>query len=248
MDVRHTEGDCSTATEPILRLEEVHQRYGSSHILRGVSIAIPTNKLTVILGANGVGKTTLMKAIMGVVPLADGSILFRGQAIERLAAYQRVRLGIGYVPQGREIFPRLTVAENLLIGTQNARWAGQDVDKVYALFPVLAQMAQRRGGDLSGGQQQQLSIGRALMGRPQLLILDEPTEGIQPNVIHMIGDTLRHLVDQEGLTVLLVEQYLEFAKALADQFFVLRKGLVIGQGDRNALQSASLAADMLSGH
>lgn len=248
MDDKRNEGDSRLAAGPILRLENVHQRYGSSHILRGLSIAIPSRKLTVILGANGVGKTTLMKAIVGVVPITEGSIVFREQSIERLPAYQRVRLGIGYVPQGREIFPRLTVAENLLIGTQNAGLARQDIDKVYTLFPVLSQMAQRRGGDLSGGQQQQLAIGRALMGRPELLILDEPTEGIQPNVIQMIGETLRHLVERESLTVLLVEQYLEFAKALADTFFVLRKGQVVSQGDRHALQSASLAADMLAGH
>ena len=234
--------------ETILHVDAVDQCYGSSQILRELSMKVPTGKLTVVLGANGVGKTTLMKAIMGVVPINAGRITFSGASIDRLPAYQRVRSGIGYVPQGRDIFPRLSVYENLIIGSRQPQSMAQDLERIYTLFPVLKQMTHRKGGDLSGGQQQQLAIGRALMGHPRLLILDEPTEGIQPNVIQMIGQTLRQLVDGEGLTVLLVEQYLEFARALADTFFIVRKGQVVAQGDRAALQSESLASHMLSGH
>jgi urea transport system ATP-binding protein len=234
--------------DPILALEAIDQRYGSSRILRSLSMSIPKSQLTVVLGANGVGKTSLMKAIMGVVPISAGSILFEGQAIHQYPPHLRVRAGIGYVPQGREIFPRLSVYENLIIAARSPKEAAEDLDTVVSLFPVLKQMSRRKGGDLSGGQQQQLAIGRALMGRPRLLILDDPTEGIQPNIIQMIGDTLRQLVDQQGITVLLVEQYFAFARALADQFFILRKGEVVAQGDRLALQSEGIEKHMLAGH
>ena len=236
------------SAQPILSIEGLEQGYGSSRILRALSLSVPKGQLTVVLGANGVGKTSLMKAIMGIVPISAGTIRFEGQALHTHPPHLRVRAGIGYVPQGREIFPRLSVSENLMIASRQPKAAAEDIEAIYGIFPVLKQMARRKGGDLSGGQQQQLAIGRALMGRPRLLILDEPTEGIQPNIIQMIGETLRQLVDQRGMTVLLVEQYFAFARGLADQYFVLRKGAVVAQGDRAALQSEGVEHYMLAGH
>ncbi|AGH84504.1 urea ABC transporter ATP-binding subunit UrtE [Ralstonia pseudosolanacearum] len=215
----------------MLQIQQLNQYYGGSHILRNVSFEVPAGKLTALLGRNGVGKTTLLKCLMGVLPATSGTIDWEGRAIQKLPAYERVSRGLAYVPQGREIFPRLTVEENLLIGAAARRAPSGVPDSIYALFPVLAQMKGRRGGDLSGGQQQQLAIGRALMSEPRLLILDEPTEGIQPSVIQEIGRTLRRLVDEFGMSVLLVEQYYDFARRIADRYVVMRRGEVIAQGD-----------------
>lgn len=215
----------------MLQVQQLNQYYGGSHILRNVSFDVPTGKLTTLLGRNGVGKTTLLKCLMGVVPTASGLIDWEGRTIQKLPAYERVSQGLAYVPQGREIFPRLTVEENLLIGAAAKRAPSKVPDSIYELFPVLKEMKGRRGGDLSGGQQQQLAIGRALMSEPRLLILDEPTEGIQPSIIQEIGRTLRRLVDEFGMSVLLVEQYYDFARSIADRYVVMSRGEVIAQGD-----------------
>jgi urea transport system ATP-binding protein len=214
----------------MLSLQSLHQYYGSSHTLRGLNLEVPTGALTVLLGRNGVGKTTLLKSLLGTVRLQSGDILLDGRPIQGLPSHQRVEAGLGYVPQGREIFPRLTVEENLLVGAASRPSLHAVPDEIYDLFPVLKQMKGRNGGDLSGGQQQQLAIGRALMSKPKLLILDEPTEGIQPNVIQMIGQTLRKLVDTTGLTVLLVEQYYDFAKQIADHYAVMSRGEIVATG------------------
>ncbi|CAH0443206.1 urea ABC transporter ATP-binding subunit UrtE [Ralstonia syzygii] len=215
----------------MLQIQQLNQYYGGSHILRNVSFEVPAGKLTTLLGRNGVGKTTLLKCLMGVLPAASGTIDWEGRAIQKLPAYERVSQGLAYVPQGREIFPRLTVEENLLIGAAAKRAPSRVPDSIYALFPVLKEMQGRRGGDLSGGQQQQLAIGRALMSEPRLLILDEPTEGIQPSIIQEIGRTLRRLVDEFGMSVLLVEQYYDFARRIADRYVVMSRGEVVAQGD-----------------
>ena len=214
----------------MLEIESLNQYYGGSHILRGVSLVAPEKKLTVLLGRNGVGKTTLLRCLMGVVPTKSGTIKWQGQALSSLPPHARVSRGLAYVPQGRDIFPRLTVEENLLVGAASRKAPKNVPDRIYELFPVLRDMRARRGGDLSGGQQQQLAIGRALMSEPQLLILDEPTEGIQPSIIRDIGRTLRQLVEEFGLTVLLVEQYYDFARELADQYWVMSRGEVVDGG------------------
>jgi urea transport system ATP-binding protein len=214
----------------MLSLQSIHQFYGSSHTLRGLNLEVRKGALTVLLGRNGVGKTTLLRSIMGQTALRSGEILLDQQPIQGLQSHERVAAGIGYVPQGREIFPRLTVEENLLVGAASRKTTRAVNEQIYELFPVLKQMRQRNGGDLSGGQQQQLAIGRALMSQPKLLILDEPTEGIQPNVIQMIGETLKTLVLKSGLTVLLVEQYYEFARQIADDYAVMSRGEIIANG------------------
>ncbi len=214
----------------MLQVNALNQYYGGSHILRNVSFDVPQGKLTTLLGRNGVGKSTLLKCLMGVVPTRSGSISWDGRALENKPPYERVAAGLAYVPQGREIFPRLTVEENLLIGAASRSRPSGVPDRIYQLFPVLRTMRQRRGGDLSGGQQQQLAIGRALMSEPGLLILDEPTEGIQPSIIQDIGRALRLLVDEFGMTVLLVEQYYEFARHLADHYVVMSRGEVVAKG------------------
>jgi len=214
----------------MLQVEGLNQYYGGSHILRDVKMNVPDGKLTVLLGRNGVGKSTLLRCLMGVTPIKTGTISWQGEQLERLGTHARVARGLGYVPQGRDIFPRLTVEENLLIGAASKKIPKTVPDRIYSLFPVLREMKHRRGGDLSGGQQQQLAIGRALMGDPQLLILDEPTEGIQPSIISEIGRTLRRLVDEFGMTVLLVEQYYEFAQELADHYWVMRRGEIVASG------------------
>ena len=214
----------------MLVVESVNQFYGGSHILRNVSFTLPTGELTVLLGRNGVGKTTLLRCLMGVLPIRTGRIHWNDKALEKMPPYLRVTNGLAYVPQGRDIFPRLTVEENLLVGAAGNRSVRSVSDDIYNLFPVLKSMKGRRGGDLSGGQQQQLAIGRALMGRPQLLILDEPTEGVQPSIIQEIGRTLRKIVTEMGLTILLVEQYYDFAHQLADHYMVMDRGEVVATG------------------
>jgi urea transport system ATP-binding protein len=216
----------------MLTVTSLNQAYGGSHILRDVSFTAPAGSCTVLLGRNGVGKTTLLKSLMGLVPLKGGSISLAGQDITRLPTHRRVAAGIAYVPQGREIFSRLTVEENLLMGLaiKPSRLAKEIPDKVFDMFPVLRKMLKRRGGDLSGGQQQQLAIARALLSDPSLLILDEPTEGIQPSIIKEIERVIRLLTQSGDMTILLVEQYYEFGRALADHYLVMSRGQIVKQG------------------
>ena len=214
----------------MLKISNINQYYGGSHILRDVSLQATRGKVSVILGRNGVGKTTLLKCLMGLVPIKTGSIEFDGRAIERATPYGRARAGMGYVPQGREIFARLTVEDNLRMGLAS-KPAGTPIPAdLFELFPVLKQMRQRRGGDLSGGQQQQLAIARALAAGPKLLILDEPTEGIQPSIIKDIGRVIRMLADRGDMAIVLVEQYYDFAQALADDYVVMERGSVLARG------------------
>ncbi len=216
----------------MLEISGLNQYYGGSHILRDVTFSVPMGACTVLLGRNGVGKTTLLKALMGVVPVKSGTTLFDGKNITHLPAYSRAAAGIAYVPQGREIFARLTVEENLLMGLATAKGKNAKTipDDIYAMFPVLKAMLQRRGGDLSGGQQQQLAIGRALISRPKLLILDEPTEGIQPSIIKDIERVIRTLSQRGDMAILLVEQYYDFARALADHYLCMSRGQIVKQG------------------
>ena len=214
----------------MLIVKDLNQYYGGSHILRNMNFEVPKGQLTSLLGRNGVGKTTLLKSLMGVVKVKTGSIDWDGKELVNLPPWSRVDNGFAYGPQGREIFPRLTVEENLLIGAAKFSSPKNIPSYIYELFPILSDMKVRRGGDLSGGQQQQLAIGRALMSQPDLIILDEPTEGIQPSIIQDIGRCLRKLVDEMGITVLLVEQYYDFAKELSDHYIVMRRGEVVAQG------------------
>jgi len=226
----------------MLKVESVNQYYGGSHILRGLDFEAKLGEVTVVLGRNGVGKTTLLKSLMGLVPIKSGDIRLDGQSINGTKPYERVRLGVGYVPQGREIFGRLTVAENLQMGLASKPGGTPLPEQLFELFPVLKQMLHRRGGDLSGGQQQQLAIARALAAGPKLLILDEPTEGIQPSIIKDIGRAIRKLADEglngQKMAVVLVEQFYDFAEELADQYLVMERGEIIRQG-----RGENMAAD-----
>ena len=225
----------------MLTIESLNQYYGGSHILRNVSMTVPEGELTVLLGRNGVGKTTLLRCLMGVVPTKNGSIAWRGEALAKLPTHARVAHGLAYVPQGRDIFPRLTVEENLLVGAASKKRMPSGVPAhIYELFPVLKEMKARRGGDLSGGQQQQLAIGRALMSDPQLLILDEPTEGIQPSIIKDIGRAITYLRSLGKIAIVLVEQYLDFASELGDRFEVMDRGAVVYSTWRAAMDEAAL--------
>lgn len=222
----------ATLTAESLKLADVRLSIGGSPILRGVTLDIRPDTVFCLMGRNGVGKSTTLKALMGLLPLDSGKISFAGKSVERLATAERARLGIGYVPQGREIFPHLTVQENLFIGTK-ARGMKVDsaqLDRIYTLFPIVKEFLKRKGGMLSGGQQQQLAIGRALLTMPTLLILDEPTEGIQPNIIDQIGEAIRMLRAEGGMSILLVEQYLDFCKELGDDFAILERGAVGAAG------------------
>ena len=219
----------------MLEIQTLNQFYGGSHTLWDVDMTVPEGSCTCLMGRNGMGKTTLLRCIMGLLP-ASGRILYQGRDLAALEAAERAHLGIGYVPQGREIFSQLTVEENLKIGLAARKPRVRQVpDHIYALFPVLKQMLHRRGGDLSGGQQQQLAIGRALVLDPRLLILDEPTEGIQPNIVHEIGDLILRLNRDANLTVLLVEQKLPFARRVASDVRLLDKGRLVVSGKIEAL-------------
>ncbi|MBL8409389.1 MAG: urea ABC transporter ATP-binding subunit UrtE, partial [Candidatus Accumulibacter sp.] len=208
----------------MLTVDNLNQYYGGSHILRNLSFTAEAGKVTAILGRNGVGKSTLLKSLMGLLPAKSGHIGFAGHDLTCAASHQRVKAGIGYVPQGREIFPRLTVQENLLMGLATCPGRTPVPERIFEMFPVLRQMLRRRGGDLSGGQQQQLAIGRALAMGPKLLILDEPTEGIQPSIIKDIERAVRSLAASGEMAILLVEQYYDFARSLADQYLVMERG------------------------
>ena len=214
----------------MLTISNLNQYYGGSHILRDVSFEIPKGACTTVLGRNGVGKTTLLKCLVGLVPVRSGSLMFNGVDITALPPYERARLGVGFVPQGREIFPRLTVEENLLMGLATKSGSAKVPGRIFEMFPVLKDMMHRRGGDLSGGQQQQLAIGRALASDPKLLILDEPTEGIQPSIIKDIGNVIASLAKGGEMAILLVEQYYDFAQALADHYVVMSRGEVVKAG------------------
>ena len=223
----------------MLNVEDVHLYYGASHVLRGVSLSAMLGRVTCILGRNGVGKTSVLRAILGQEPVRAGQIVWEGAALAGKQPYERARAGIGNVPQGREIFPRLSVEENLRTGlAARPRAERRMPDEIFELFPVLKQMLRRRGGDLSGGQQQQLAIGRALVTRPRLLLLDEPTEGIQPSIIKQIGEVIKRLAARGDMAILLVEQYLDFAREIADDLIVMDRGEVVVAGTRSEVNEA----------
>jgi len=220
----------------MLNIDKLNQFYGESHTLWDIDLEVKKGSCTCLMGRNGVGKSTLLKTVMGLLPASSGSINYAGTNLVGASAEQRARLGIGYVPQGREIFPQLTVAENLEIGLPSRRDKTRKVpDMIFELFPVLKQMVKRRGGDLSGGQQQQLAIGRALALDPDLLILDEPTEGIQPSIVHEIGDIILKLNAELGITVLIVEQKLPFARRVGQYFSILDRGRNVASGEMKSL-------------
>ena len=224
----------------MLNVKNINQYYGGSHILRDVSLQAHQGKVTVLLGRNGVGKTTLLKSLMGLVPIKTGTIEFDGKPLQAATPYERARAGIGFVPQGREIFARLTVEENLRMGLAYKSASIPVPAELYELFPVLKQMLHRRGGDLSGGQQQQLAIARALAPQPKILILDEPTEGIQPSIIKDIGRVIRMLANRGDMAILLCEQYYDFAEELADHYVVMERGEVIASGPGSEMQEKNV--------
>lgn len=226
----------------MLEVRGVNQFYGQSHTLWDVDLHVPEGGCLCLMGRNGVGKTTLLNAVLGLLPVRSGDLHFAGTEVTGMKAENRARLGMGYVPQGRMIFPLLTVTENLRLGLPARRTPAEDVPElIYELFPVLAEMGDRRGGDLSGGQQQQLAIGRALVLEPRMLILDEPCEGIQPNVVAEIGDVIVRLNRELGITVLLVEQKLAFARRVAERFCLMDKGRVVAEGEMDELNDNLIA-------
>ncbi|MCA1404331.1 urea ABC transporter ATP-binding subunit UrtE [Ensifer sp. IC3342] len=222
----------------MLTVENVSLHYGAAQALRNVSIGAEMGKITCVLGRNGVGKSSLLRAITGQHPVTSGAISFNGAPLDGMAPFRRAKLGVGYVPQGREIFPLLTVRENLETGYAPLKRADRSIpDDIFSLFPVLKTMLGRRGGDLSGGQQQQLAIGRALVARPKILVLDEPTEGIQPSIIKDIGRAIKYLRDSTGMAILLVEQYLDFCRELADHVYIMDRGAFVHEGPAETLDT-----------
>jgi urea transport system ATP-binding protein len=233
--------DIATAPSPMLQVAGLNVYYGESHILRQVDLSVPVGKMVCLIGRNGVGKTTLLKTVMGLLQPRSGNIYLAGDRINTKSPDQRARLGIGYVPQGREIIPRLTVKENLLLGLEacsdrKIRQQAAIPAEIFELFPVLKTMLSRQGGDLSGGQQQQLAIARALMGKPRLLVLDEPTEGIQPSIILEIEAAVRRIIAETGISVLLVEQHLHFVRQ-ADWYYAMQKGGIVASGSTQELSN-----------
>lgn len=224
----------------MIKIEQLNQKYGGTQILWDLDLTIPTGSCTCIMGRNGVGKTTLLKCLMGLLPLSSGRIVLGDLELQQQPADRRPYLGVGYVPQGREIFPMLTVEENLKLGLP-VRNKKAIPERIFELFPVLADMLHRRGGDLSGGQQQQLAIGRALVLDPKVLILDEPNEGIQPNIVKQIGDVILKLNEEEGMTVILVEQKLGFARRVGKEFRLMEKGRVVASGAMSQLSDELIA-------
>jgi len=226
----------------MLKIQGLNQFYGGSHILRDVDFELAAGKRFCLMGRNGVGKTTLLNAIMGLLPIKNGSMLFEGEDLAQLPAAMRAHRGIGYVPQGRGIFADLTVEENLIVGLTGRRDGLRTIpEAIYEFFPVLRDMSHRKGGNLSGGQQQQLAVGRALASDPKLLVLDEPTEGIQPNIVQLIGDILVKLNAELGVTLLLVTQNLKFARKVGERFAIMDRGHVVAQGDMQDLGDAHIA-------
>ena len=217
----------------MLKVEHIYVCYGESKVISDLSFEVPKGKIVSLIGRNGVGKSTTLKSIMGLVKTPSGKIIFDGKDIIRMPTYERVKLGIGYVPQGRDIFPQMTVQENIELGLQPLGGKGKVPDYLYELFPILPKFAKRKGGDLSGGQQQQLAIARALAAEPKIIILDEPTEGIQPSIIQDIGAAIRRINEWKGITVLLVEQYLDFVLENAEEIYVMEKGSIVFKGERN---------------
>ena len=226
----------------MLALNAVEVAYAESTVLNQLDLAVADGQVVCVMGRNGVGKTTLLKVIMGLLVPRRGTIVFDGTDITRLPPYERARLGIGYAPQGREIFPSLTVLQNLVVGARRKRPTPESMDYVLSLFPALSRMLGKRGGDLSGGQQQQLAIARALISDPTLLLLDEPTEGIQPSIVHEIAAVLERIKQEGRRSILLVEQYLEFARSICDRFYVMEKGGVVLEGDRKAFHVDEVSA------
>lgn len=224
----------------MLKIAGMDSYYGESRVINGLDLNVEKGKITCLIGRNGVGKSTTLKSIMGVVKTPSGSIKLDGQEIIKMKTYDRAKLGIGYVPQGRDIFAQMTVQENLELGLQAAGGKGKVPDYIYELFPILPQFAKRKGGDLSGGQQQQLAIARALVAEPKILILDEPTEGIQPSIIQNIGDVLRKINQMRGLTILIVEQYLDFVLGISDYLYVMEHGEIIMQGETALLDAVQV--------
>ena len=227
-------------TTNLLEVRNLNVYYGESHILRDVDLSVPTGKMVCLIGRNGVGKTTLLKTIMGLLSPRKGQIIYRDRPIAKLTPDRRARLGIGYVPQGREIIPRVSVKDNLLLGLEalpkEQRGTREIPEEIFELFPVLQSMLGRMGGDLSGGQQQQLAIARALMGQPRLLVLDEPTEGIQPSIILDIEAAVRRIIETRGISVLLVEQHLHFVRQ-ADYYYAMQKGGIVASGETESLSN-----------
>ncbi|MFT8888510.1 MAG: urea ABC transporter ATP-binding subunit UrtE [Ethanoligenens sp.] len=214
----------------MLKIHDLHAGYGDGEVLTGVDLQAEKGKIVCLLGRNGVGKTTLLRSIMGLIKVSQGLVSLNDTNLTKLSTYQRARAGIGYVPQGRDIFPQMTVEENLLLGLEVRGGNGKIEDRIFELFPVLKAMLSRKGGDLSGGQQQQLAIARALMSHPRLLILDEPTEGIQPSIIQDIGRVITRLKNEGDMMIFIVEQYLEFVLEIADYCYVMEKGSIVLDG------------------
>ena len=232
------------AVRKVLSIQNLDSYYGESRVIENLSLSVPKGEIVCLIGRNGVGKSTTLKSIMGLVKTPEGSIALENQEIGRMKSYDRVKQGIGYVPQGRDIFPQMTVRENLELGLQPNGGKGQIPDYIDELFPILGKFAKRKGGDLSGGQQQQLAIARALAAEPKLLILDEPTEGIQPSIIEDIGNAIRKINEWKGLSILIVEQYLDFVLGISDTIYVMDKGKIVLNGRTSKLTSKEVQEKM----